>query len=84
VTRDPDLSVGYGVVAASNIVLEPTDSSDIIVGEYNYLFAEYYHQGAATNMPIGLTENRTRWPENRLIQPPPAPVRLSQLPEEGQ
>ncbi|CAN1188104.1 hypothetical protein LINPERHAP2_LOCUS39123, partial [Linum perenne] len=34
VTKDPDLSVGYGAVAASNIVLDPTDSSDIIVGEY--------------------------------------------------
>ncbi|CAN1336599.1 hypothetical protein LINPERPRIM_LOCUS37208, partial [Linum perenne] len=79
-----DLSVGYGAVAASNIVLDPTDSSDIIVGEYNYLFAEYYHQFSATNMPIGLTENRTRWPETTLTHPPPTPVRISQLPPEGE
>ncbi|CAN1196759.1 hypothetical protein LINPERHAP2_LOCUS43745 [Linum perenne] len=60
VMTDPDLLVGYGAVAASDIVLNPTDSSDIIIGENNYLFAEYYYQFAAINMPIGMTELRTR------------------------
>ncbi|CAN1758925.1 hypothetical protein LINPERHAP1_LOCUS6967, partial [Linum perenne] len=35
-------------------------------------------------MPIGITENLTGWPETTLTHPPPTPVRLSQLPPQGQ
>ncbi|CAN1177620.1 hypothetical protein LINPERHAP2_LOCUS33196, partial [Linum perenne] len=35
-------------------------------------------------MLIGITELRTRWHDCTLTHPPPAPARLSQLPQEGE